>query len=364
MMRFSTALALALLVPAPTALAGSDYDKEVVRQFEPGSVRSMRLENLAGRILVERAGGESLEIRARIHANDYDGLDARDVAQLLDLEIDRENGAIRVTAKYPLEKYSRIHYADAAGGLFSGSTTVRVDGRKVKIGCGRKASGLPLWVDFHVRLPEGLDCDLKHYVGQVKLEGLTADCKLDCASAEVTIEKHKGNVLVDSGSGDIRVEKMEGSLNLDTGSGDIKISDLRGDLRADTGSGDILVRNAVGVRIHADTGSGDVALNDSAYPQLGIDTGSGDVKVSSLIGDLERWEVDTGSGDVVFLMPRSGSSFRLEVDTSSGEVQCQLATSDIHQQRGKIRGLTVGRGEGLIVVDTGSGDVSILERDD
>ncbi len=363
-MKRSIALfSLALLVAAP-ALAGSEYDKEVVRQFEPGSVSALKLENLAGRILIEPSGGDELELRARVHANGHDGMEAREVAQLLDLEIVRDGEMILVRAKYPLKHYSRIHYAAADGGLFTGNTTIRMNRQKVKITTGRKGSGLPLWVDFQVRVPKGLDCALKHYVGQVKLEDLEGDYNLDCASANISVQKLKGDLLVDSGSGDIRVEKLEGAMNLDTGSGDIKVSALNGDFHADTGSGDIMLRDATGDRFHADTGSGDVVVKDTDYPQLGIDTGSGDVKVSALTTTPERWKVDTGSGDVIFVLPSSGASFRLEVDTSSGEVDCQLATSDVNMQRGKIRALTVGRGKGVIQVDTGSGDVSIVARED
>jgi DUF4097 and DUF4098 domain-containing protein YvlB len=364
MSRFAAIFSLSLLV-ATSALADSDYDRETTRQFESGSVSALELENLAGRILLERAAGDILELRARVHAKDHDGMSAREVAQLLDLEIIREGGKIIIRAKYPVGEYRRLHYDGGdSSGFFSGSSTVRVDGRKVKITTGRKGSGLPLWVDFQLRVPAGTQTELRHYVGQVKLEGLVGDCRLDCASADISAEEFEGELKVDTGSGDITIDEIRGSVALDTGSGDIKARDLLGDFHADTGSGDILLREASGSRLHADTGSGDVILKDASYPQLNIDTGSGDVKVASLLGALERWKVDTGSGDVVFLMPQEGVSFHLEVDTGSGEVDCELASSELHLQRGKIRSLTVGGGDGLILVDTGSGDVSILQRND
>ncbi len=363
MRRFAATLSLSLLL-ASGALADSDYDHETTRQFEPGSVSALKLENLAGRILLERASGDVLELRARVHAKDHDGMSAREVAQLLDLEIHRKGDNIVISAKYPVDKYRRLHYDGGEGGFFSGSSTVRVDGRKVKITTGRKGCGLPLWVDFQLRVPAGTQTELKHYVGQVKLEGLVGDCKLDCASADISAEEFEGDLRIDTGSGDITIDEIRGKVALDTGSGDIKASDLLGDFHGDTGSGDILLRDARGSHFHADTGSGDVILKDASYPQLGIDTGSGDVKVASLLGALERWKVDTSSGDVVFVMPDEGLSFRLEVDTGTGEVACALASSELRLQRGKIRSLTVGGGDGLILVDTGSGDVSILQRED
>lgn len=361
-MRPSTRLlliAFCLLSTAALARAESDYSKDIVRRFDEGSVTGLRLENLAGRLLLERADGKALELRATVRADAYGDLEAREVAQLLELSIEREGERIVVKALYPLDRYERYRYGDAEGGLFSGSTQTRVGDRKVRISMGRKGDGLPLWVDFQLRVPAGVDCDLRHLVGSVKTQALIGDLNVDCASAEIAIARHEGDVLVDSGSGDIRVESQRGSLRLDTGSGDIKVEDLEGDFAGDTGSGDILLKRARGEQLQADTGSGDVLLSDTSYPQLAIDTGSGDVRVGSVLGTLRRWKVDTGSGDVVFLLPGAGSSFRLEVDTSSGEVQCAFPSRDLRLERGRIRGLTVGEGAGLIIVDTGSGDISL-----
>lgn len=353
-------LALGLLAGAAAAQADADYSKDIVRKFDAGSVDSLRLENLAGRLFLERASGEELEMRATVRADGFDDMEAREVAQLLDLQIERDGNRILIKAVYPLDRYKRLRYGDAEGGLFSGSTQTRVDGHKIKISMGRKGDGLPLWTDFHLRVPAGVACDLRQLVGDVKLEGLAGDLRVDCASAEITATRHIGDLWVDSGSGDIRVETLRGDLNLDTGSGDIKVEDLEGNFRGDTGSGDILLRKARGEALHADTGSGDVQLSDTSYPQLGIDTGSGDVRVGSLLGALRRWKVDSGSGDVVFLLPTAGSSFRLEVDSSSGEVECAFPSRDVRMERGRIRSLTVGDGSGVIIVDTGSGDISLI----
>ncbi|MBM4116381.1 hypothetical protein FJ251_01380 [bacterium] len=354
-------IALGLLTCAALARAESDYSKDIVRRFDEGSVSHLRLENLAGRLLLERADGKALELRATVRADAFGDLEARDVAQLLDLRIEREGEGILIKASYPLARYDRYRYGDADGGFFSGTTQTRVDGQKVRISMGRKGDGLPLWVDFQLRVPAEVDCDLRHLVGSVKAQALRGDLRVDCASAEIAIARHEGAVLVDSGSGDIRVEGQRGTLRLDTGSGDIKVEDLEGDFAADTGSGDIVLKRGRGERLDADTGSGDVLLSDASYPQLAIDTGSGDVRVGSILGALRRWKVDTGSGDVIFQLPGAGSSFRLEVDTASGEVECTFPSRDLRLERGRIRGLTVGDGAGLIIVDTGSGDVSLVE---
>jgi len=356
----SLLLALGMLASAAAAQAEADYSKDIVRKFDEGSVDSLRVENLAGRLFLERASGAALEMRATVRADGFEGMEARDVAQLLDLRIERDGNRILIKAVYPLDRYNRLRYGDAEGGLFSGTTQTRVDGHKVKISMGRKGDGLPLWADIHLRVPAGVACDLRQLVGGVKLEGLAGDLRIDCASAEIAAVRHEGDLWVDSGSGDIRVETLRGDLKLDTGSGDIKVEDLEGDFRGDTGSGDILLKKARGESLHADTGSGDVMLSDASYPQLGIDTGSGDVRVGSLLGALRRWKVDTGSGDVVFLLPAAGSSFRLEVDSSSGEVECAFPSRDVRLERGRIRGLTVGDGRGVIIVDSGSGDISVI----
>jgi hypothetical protein len=352
--------ALALLV-AGAALAGP-YERQISREFTAAGLSTFRLDNLAGRVTIQGGGGDEISVRATVFSEKSGKLSAQEVSDLLEIEFNEDDNRLEVKSRYPLRDYDRIHYGAESKGWFSGgNTTVRVDGKKVKITTGKRGGGLPLWVDFEITLPPGLDCDMRNYVGNVSFADMRGNCRADLASANFKARNQRGDLFVDCGSGDIKVVDMTGSLKVDTGSGDVEVENLSGDFDGDTGSGDILLRDGKGEGLKADTGSGEVTLVGVDYPRLHVDTGSGDVRVSTPGGEVANWEVDTGSGDVTFVFPPNGASFRLTADTGSGDIECELETASVKMRHGEIRALTVGDGEGRILVDTGSGDVSIRE---
>ena len=55
---------------------------------------------------------------------------------------------------------------------------------------------------------------------------------------------------------------------------------------------------------------------------VGVDTGSGEIRVG-LTGDVEELSVDTGSGDVVVIAPKSLGA-AVEIETSSGDITTEF----------------------------------------
>jgi len=320
--RVLTPLVVGLLLLCQTALAAESHERKVTRTYDPGSIERLRVENLAGHVVFEGGEGGGLEIEATVHARDWRKMTAREISDLLEVAIEEDGGRLTLICRYPVGEYRNYHYSPGDGSFFGGSSTVRYDGKKVKVSSGRKRKGLPLWVDIRVRVPAGVACDLRNVVGRVNLDGVASDCQVHMASADFEARDQRGDLFVDSGSGDVGVEGMAGELRVDTG-------------------------------------SGDVLLKGVDYPRLHVDTGSGDVDVISPGGEVTYWELDTGSGDVTLVLPSGKASFRLDVDTGSGDVSCDLPTKDVKLRHGEIRSLTVGGGSGRIIVDTGSGDVSI-----
>ena len=136
--------------------------------------------------------------------------------------------------------------------------------------------------------------------------------------------------------GGLAARDVASNLSLDTSSGDITAERLEGDLDMDTGSGNVMATGIKG-QLNIDTGSGEVTVSDATVGTLGIDTGSGSVRVNGF--QAEALEIDTGSGDVTV----TGDGGRILVDTGSGSVS-----------------LSLGAGLRNVSVDTGSGDVTVL----
>jgi hypothetical protein len=137
--------------------------------------------------------------------------------------------------------------------------------------------------------------------------GLTLfdDCNEEPCSVDLTVTFPEGARLdVSTGTGDVRIENVRAPIALASGSGDISGSRLAGaELRARTGSGNLafaLLSEADHVQV--ETHSGDVALTvPSGSYRIDVSNGSGDQYITGLSADANAARaivVDTGSGDV------------------------------------------------------------------
>jgi len=128
----------------------------------------------------------------------------------------------------------------------------------------------------------------------------------------------------------------------------------------DVGAGDVYVRDLAG-KVDVDTGSGDVELVDIVGSVVAT-TGSGSVDGDGLVS--KDVVVDTGSGDVTLDLLEAPSE--VDIDTGSGDVRLDLPggryalSTDTGSGDVRVNGITADRASGRrLNVDTGSGDVVI-----
>lgn len=247
-----------------------------------------------------------------------------------------------------------------------GSTTLRVRGDGTFYGGVRggdrvrvraSGSGMEAWADLRITVPAGRDLALFAAVGSVGVEGTTGALLVDMGAGDAVVRDVRGMVEVDTGSGDVRMAGVEGEVVVDTGSGDIRIDDVRGAaVTVDTGSGLVAGSGIAAGSLAVDTGSGDVRLDGVEARAMTVDTGSGDVSLA-LVTSPERVRLDTGSGDVV-LRVAAALDAELEVDTGSGRIDADMAMDVIRRDRRTLHA-RLGGGRGRIVIDTGSGDITL-----
>ena len=362
----SAALLNTLLVAASAAFAAET--RSVDRSFEAGTIRSVELQNLAGRVTIVASTG-ALRVGGQVSAEASAGESAAALADSLQVELVPEGDRLVVRAHFPLDRHTRYHYPGhgsgeggdpswLAGWIGAGGSSVRYQGRQVRVSGASSSSAATLWADFRLEIPAGVSVTVKNAVGSIDSTGVGGDQNLDSASGdissigargalvadtgsgEVTVRDHSGDVAADTGSGDVLLEQVTGSrIAADTGSGNVSLLDCRGTLEADTGSGDIRGRGLVlGERLHADTGSGDVRL-------------AGDFSA------VTEMKIDTGSGDVV-LDVRGAPSVHLRISTGSGDIEVDLPELRVRQVKGDFVA-DVGDARGTAVIDTGSGNVRV-----
>jgi hypothetical protein len=183
---------------------------------------------------------------------------------------------------------------------------------------------------------------------------------LDTGSGSIQVEGISGDLVLDTGSGSISGSRLQGSVHADTGSGNIVIDGLQGDLIADTGSGSISAAGLSGA-FTGDTGSGSISVSGS-LSRFSADTGSGSVTIRSQQPPLNDSLVDTGSGSIAVFLPVS-SAFQLDAQSASGSVSVDFPNLSNVEASGNTFAATVNQGSVNIVLDAGSGNVSVGTHD-
>jgi DUF4097 and DUF4098 domain-containing protein YvlB len=231
-----------------------------------------------------------------------------------------------------------------------------------------------------IHLSHGSDNQI-HIVGHVhtngwggsdeKVKEIAANPPIQQTGDIITVGKHEGNlhnisidyevqapqnVLLNAntGSGDIKIEGVGENAKLETGSGQIHAHGVDGTLNVETGSGDIDVELHGTGDVKAETGSGSIQIN-GVHGSFNGETGSGDIHATGT--PEHNWKLETGSGTVDLTL--GSAPFTLDAETGSGGIHVdQPLTTQGTIEKDHVRG-TVNGGGPLVKVETGSGGVHV-----
>lgn len=334
---------VAALIATPVA------GQEVVRV----SGDDVAIYDLAGRVEIVRGGGPDVVVRIERGGDD---------AASLRVETGDQGGRPTLRIIFPddeivypeMGRRSNTTVSVREDGTFGDGG--RRDGDRVRIrGSG---DGLEAWADLVIEVPAGRTVSAYLAVGAMDASGVAGNLRLDTGMGRVTAGDITGALDVDTGSGRVVVEGVEGSLRVDTGSGNVEVSDVRGELvQIDTGSGTVVAMAIAAPRLRIDTGSGSVELGEISSADVVVDTGSGRLDIE-LLTDVDRLELDTGSGSVTVRVPADIGAM-VEIDTGSGNIDLDFPLEVSSVRRDRVQG-RLGDGDGTIQIDTGSGSVRIL----
>lgn len=222
-------------------------------------------------------------------------------------------------------------------------------------GSGR---GLNAAADLAVTIPAGKRVALYLAVGEVTVNNVNGDLRVDVASASVRASGVTGSLSVDAGSGAVDIRTMEGDLSVDTGSGEVMVKGVRGtQVSLETGSGGVEGSGFTAESMTVETGSGGVTLAEVSAPRISIETGSGGVTLA-MIRAPDLLTVETGSGQVELRAPGDLSA-QVELETGSGNIETDFPVTIRKHMRNHVRG-QIADGKGRVQVETGSGDIRLL----
>ncbi|HKP75666.1 MAG TPA: DUF4097 family beta strand repeat-containing protein [Longimicrobiaceae bacterium] len=313
--------------------------------------------NLAGQVRVEAGSGSAVVVEVT-----RGGSDAGDLAIRRGERGDDRTLAVVYPDRdvvYPaLGNGSRTQLDVRSDGTFGGDQGFNFGrSRRTIRGSG---SGTRAWADLRVLVPAGRRISIHQAAGRVDVANVNGHVVVKAHASPVSATGTRGTLDLDTGSGGITVTNAEGEVTIDTGSGGVRVTGVRGDvLDVDTGSGGVTGGDLAVGRLHVDVGSGGVRLEAVDARDVDVDTGSGSVTLR-LRRDAENVKIDTGSGGVTLGLP-AGFGADAEIDTGSGGIRVDVPSTVRRSTRTHFSG-AIGDGNGRLVIDTGSGGVSVVRN--
>jgi hypothetical protein len=347
-------------------LAGTAGAVEFEREFQYGG-KELLVANMIGEIEVKKGTTDKFRVLVSVR-----GADAAEGLMEFVVEEGSPGGLV---IKFPLDDHQKYTYP-ALGRESSSTITYREENnpdgswlRKVfsgmngkKITVKGKGNGLEMWADVIIEVPDRKILEVRHGVGEIRAQGVEADLTLDTHSGRISAENIIGDLVADTGSGRVVALGVEGEVNIDTGSGSVHVANCQGsEVLVDTGSGSVEAEQVDCKYMLVDTGSGKVKASGIKADKAKIDTGSGSVFLQLDRMGAGRFVIDTGSGSIELVMPADASA-KITADTGSGSIRNKISGADVTVAERDELEMTVGDGAARVVLDAGSGSITIRQN--
>ncbi len=198
-------------------------------------------------------------------------------------------------------------------------------------------------VDFEVELVSPSPMDLRTDHGDITVVGATGNLKVTCASGDITCTATHGSLEAQSSSGDLILRQCTfDRITIESRSGNVALHDTTGSLNVRTASGDVIAQKYAGRTVSIEATTGDVLMD----------------VIEPIEGTVD---VRTVSGNINLGIP-DGSNARVAISAVRGETLATVDLVDVARSNGKLTG-RLGEGQGSIDLSAVSGDVLLRLRD-
>jgi len=315
------------LIAAAYQRRDRDNDREeqterTTKTLRLGANGTLALGNIAGDIVVTRGGGADTVVEIVKTARGRDVNDARELLQLVPVDVTERAGRADVRTRYP-----------------SGEDARRHNRRNINV-----------TVAYNVTAPAGTRISAESISGSVRVTDI------------------KGDVTASSVSGSVRISGASrvGSAKSISGSVEILDSQMDGVLEASSVSGDVVMRRVNARRIQAGSVSGNLKIEEAQSERISASTTSGGVWYSGSLERNGRYELKSFSGEVRAALS-GNTGFEVEATSFSGEVRTEFPITTRGTPAGRGRRTTTlhgthGDGSAVLDLSTFSGSIVITRR--
>lgn len=322
--------AVAAIALAPAAAEAQRAEGSFQRTLSVSGQPDIEVVTGSGQIDVRPGSGGSIEISARVRADDSWGSRRRS-------SLSAAERVRRIEANPPIEQ--------------SGAT-VRIG----HIADEELRDGVS--ISYTLRVPAASALRARTGSGSQEIEGVGGGVDASSGSGSLRLRDVGTRLRASTGSGSISAETVRGGFHATTGSGSITASGVSGPVVAKTGSGGIDVAQTAGGDVQVSSGSGTVRLR-GVRGAVAADTASGGLSIEGeLTGD---WQLSAASGSIDIRLPQN-QGFQLDANTGSGGIDVDFPVTVTGRiDRRSLRGAVQGGGP-LLRVRTSSGGISIQKR--
>ena len=296
--------------------------ERTTRTLKVGANGELQLANVSGDIVVSRGGGNDVSVEIIKTARGRTDDDARELLQLVQVEVVERGGRAEVKAQYP-----------------QGDEMRRNNRRNVNVS-----------VAYNVTAPAGIRL------------------RASSVSGSITVRDIKGEVSAESVSGVVRIfngGRISSAKSI-SGSVEVNDTDIDGTFNASSVSGSVILRRVKARQLDLGAISGDVLLDDVDSQQVGAQTVSGNVTFGGRVAKGGRYELSSHSGNVNVALGGS-TGFEVEATSFSGSIRSDFSfttgSGDAGNSRWRksIRGV-YGDGSAILDLTTFSGNIVISKR--
>ncbi|WP_021596827.1 MULTISPECIES: DUF4097 family beta strand repeat-containing protein [Actinomadura] len=195
-------------------------------------------------------------------------------------------------------------------------------------------------------------------------EGVLSWLRTNRVRAAITVTvPHDCPVTLNLVSADAVVTGTTSRTSIKSASGDVTLDGVAGKVDANTVSGDIEAQGLDG-RVSFTSVSGDLSLAGASVDHLAARAVSGRIAADLSLGGDGGVDVNTVSGEVALRVPESTNA-QITLNSAAGQIDSSFPELS-RQERTVSRSASgkIGDGSGRITVNTVSGRITLLGRDD
>jgi hypothetical protein len=296
--------------------------ERTTRTLKVGANGELQLANISGDIVVTRGGGNDVSVEIIKTARGRTDDDARELLQLVQVEVVERGGRAEVKTQYP-----------------QGDEMRRNNRRNFNVS-----------VAYNVTAPAGIRL------------------RVSSISGSITTRDIRGEMSAESVSGNVRVFNGGRIASAKSISGNVEVNDteIDGNFSASSASGSVMLRKVKARLLDLGSISGDVLLDDVDCQQVEAQTVSGNVRFGGPVAKGGRYELSSHSGNVTLALGGS-AGFEIEATSFSGSVRSDFTftsssgDSGSSRWRRTIRGV-YGDGSAVLDITTFSGNIVVSKR--